>query len=388
MLLSLLQNHIKRGSLQLRMPDGSLHTFGQGEPHAEWQLNSEETVRRLMRDAEFELGETYMRGGWDAGMGGVRGLLDLLRSNFSPTDAARWLKPVVGAAQQFNRIRNSYRNVAAHYDVPEMVFRRFLDPEMFYSCAYFSRDAMSLEEAQQAKAQHIARKLLIQPGDRILDIGCGWGSMAFHLAREYDCEVVGITLSQEQLAVARHEKERRDAHRVHFELADYREHKGRYDRIVSVGMFEHVGRPFYDVYFDKVQELLRPQGVALIHTIGRSGAAGLTNPWIRKYIFPGGSTPSLSQISAAVESSTLQLCDVEVWRLHYATTLQHWYERFQSNRAEVVGELGEMFCRKWEFYLAACEASFRHSNLVVFQLQLAHGHGAVPISRDYLYPSP
>lgn len=387
MFLSLLERHIKRGSLRLRMPDGSMHVFGEGgEPSAEWLLNSEETTRRLVRDPEFELGETYMQGGWDAGQGGVRNLLNLLRANFAVAEGAPdWLKPIAGAVQQFNRIRNSYRNVAAHYDVPEMVFRRFLDSEMFYSCAYFPEDSMTLEEAQQAKARHIARKLMIKPGDRILDIGCGWGSMAFHLAREYDCEVVGITLSKEQLAVARAEKEKRGAHQVQFELADYREHNGSYDRIVSIGMFEHVGSPFYRQYFDQVKKLMKPHGVALIHTIGRSGPAGLTNPWIRKYIFPGGSTPSLSQIMTAVEGSRLQLCDTEVWRLHYAYTLQHWYERFQARRAEIAQELGETFCRKWEFYLAACESAFRHSDLVVFQLQLAHGHGAVPITRDYLY---
>jgi cyclopropane-fatty-acyl-phospholipid synthase len=385
MLLSLLESHIKRGRLHLRMPDGSIHTFGHGEPSAEWNLNDTTTVRRLERDAEFELGETYMHGGWDAGASGVRSLLDILRSNFSPTDMPPWLKPLARAVQQFNRISNSYRNVAAHYDVPEMVFRRFLDSEMFYSCAYFNAGGLTLEQAQQAKARHIARKLLIKPGDRILDIGCGWGSMAFHLAREYDCEVVGITLSKEQLAVARAEKERRGVQRVRFELADYREHQGSYDRIVSVGMFEHVGQPFYRTYFDKVRQLLKPQGTALIHTIGRCSPAGLTNAWIRKYIFPGGSIPSTALFTAAIEKSRLQLCDIEIWRLHYAITLQHWYERFQRNRADIARELGETFCRKWEFYLAACEASFRHADLVVFQAQLAQGHGVVPITRDYLY---
>ncbi|MDR0780183.1 MAG: cyclopropane-fatty-acyl-phospholipid synthase family protein [Pseudomonadales bacterium] len=385
MLLSLLESHIKRGCLRLRMPDGSTHTFGYGEPRAEWNLHDKDTVRRLERDAEFELGETYLRGGWDSGAGGVRALLDILRSNFSPTDLPPWLKPLARAVQQFNRIGNSYRNVAAHYDVPERVFRRFLDSDMFYSCAYFTTQALSLEAAQQAKARHIARKLLIQNGDRILDIGCGWGSMAFHLAREYDCEVVGITLSQEQFAVARAEKARRGAHRVHFEMADYREHQGHYDRIVSIGMFEHVGQPFYRRYFDKVRELLKPEGTALIHTIGRCRPAVLTNAWIRKHIFPGGGIPSLALFTGAIETSRLQLCDIEIWRLHYATTLQHWYERFQRNRADIARDLGETFCRKWEFYLAACEASFRHADLVVFQAQLAQEQAKVPITRDYLY---
>ncbi|HWK53135.1 MAG TPA: cyclopropane-fatty-acyl-phospholipid synthase family protein [Hyphomicrobiales bacterium] len=388
MLLSLLERQIKQGTLHLRLPDGSSRTFGHDQPEAEWHLRDDATVRRILRDWEFEMGETYMQGGWDAGKVGLHNLLELLRCNFAPAGSRqRWLEPLARAGQQFNRIRQSYRNVAAHYDVPEAVFRRCLDKEMFYSCAYFPEAGMTLEEAQQAKARHIARKLLIQPGERILDIGCGWGSMAFFLAQEYDCEVVGITLSREQLAAAQREKERRGANRVRFELADYREHQGRYDRIVSVGMFEHVGQPYYRVYFDKVRQLLAPHGVALIHTIGRSGPPGLTNAWIRKYIFPGGSTPALSQITTAVEKSRLQLCDVEVWRLHYADTLHHWYERFQAHRNETVQEKGEAFCRMWEFYLAACEASFRHSDLVVYQLQLAHGHGAVPTSRDYLYSS-
>src|SRR5690606_31217769 len=239
MLLSLQERHIKQGTLHLRLPDVAARTSGRDQPEAEWHLRDQATVRRILRDWEFEMGETYMQGGWDAGKVGLYNLLELLRCNFAPTGSKqRWMEPLARASQQFNRIRNSYRNVAAHYDVPEAVFRRFLDKEMFYSCAYFPQAGMTLEEAQQAKARHIARKLLIQPGERILDIGCGWGSMAFFLAREYDCEVVGITLSREQLAAAQREKERRGADRVRFELADYREHKGCYDRIVSVGMFE------------------------------------------------------------------------------------------------------------------------------------------------------
>ncbi|MDR2213468.1 MAG: cyclopropane-fatty-acyl-phospholipid synthase family protein [Pseudomonadales bacterium] len=385
LLLSLLERRIKRGTLILRMPDGTAHSFGAGEPRAEWILRNEDTARRLLRDPEFEVGETYLQGGWDAGEGGLRNLLAVLRSNFAPQQAPNWMKPLARLLQQFNRISSSYRNVAAHYDVPERVFRRFLDTEMFYSCAYFSAEDMTLEQAQQAKARHIARKLLIQSGDRILDIGCGWGSMAFYLAREYDCEVVGITLSKEQLAAAWAEQQKRGADRVRFELADYREHRGKYDRIVSVGMFEHVGQPFFGAYFDRVKELLTEKGVALIHTIGRSGPAGLTNAWIRKHIFPGGSTPSLSRIMPAVEKSGLLLCDLEVWRLHYAITLQHWYERFQHSRADIAADLGETFCRMWEFYLAACEAAFRYSDLVVFQAQLAREHGAAPLGREYLY---
>jgi cyclopropane-fatty-acyl-phospholipid synthase len=308
-----------------------------------------------------------------------------LRANFSVNQAKGWLRAAQTLLQEWNRITRSYANVAHHYDVPEPVFRRFLDSEMFYSCAYFPQENLSIEEAQQAKARHIAGKLLVQPGDRILDIGCGWGSMAFHLAREYQCEVTGITLSKEQLAAARREQQKRGVDNVRFELADYREHQGQYERIVSVGMFEHVGRPYYGTYFNKVEELLAPQGVALIHTIGRSGPPGLTNPWIRKYIFPGGSTPALSELASGVELSRLRVTDLEVWRLHYANTLRHWYERFQQHREEIRGSMSEEFCRMWEFYLAACESAFRHSDLVVYQVQLAHQHGSVPLARDYMY---
>jgi cyclopropane-fatty-acyl-phospholipid synthase len=227
--------------------------------------------------------------------------------------------------------------------------------------------------------------LLIKPGNTILDIGCGWGSLAFHLAKHHDCEVVGITLSKEQLAVAQREKEIRGVRNVRFELCDYREHKGSYDRIVSVGMFEHVGRPFYDTYFGQVRDLLKQDGVALIHTIGRSGPPGLTNPWIRKHIFPGGSTPALSEISRGIEHSRLQINDIEVWRLHYANTLHTWYDRFQQHREVICGLMNEEFCRMWEFYLSSCEAAFRYSDLVVYQVQLAKQHGSVPVSRNYLY---
>jgi len=385
MYLRLLEKHIRKGILHLHLPNGAEYRFGQGGIEAHWHIRDEAAIRRIARDWEFELGETYIQGGWDSGATGLRNLLAVLRANFSVNQAKGWLRAAQTLLQEWNRITRSYANVAHHYDVPEPVFRRFLDSEMFYSCAYFPQENLSIEEAQQAKARHIAGKLLVQPGDRILDIGCGWGSMAFHLAREYQCEVTGITLSKEQLAAARREQQKRGVDNVRFELADYREHQGQYERIVSVGMFEHVGRPYYGTYFNKVEELLAPQGVALIHTIGRSGPPGLTNPWIRKYIFPGGSTPALSELASGVELSRLRVTDLEVWRLHYANTLRHWYERFQQHREEIRGSMSEEFCRMWEFYLAACESAFRHSDLVVYQVQLAHQHGSVPLARDYMY---
>lgn len=387
MYLKLLEKNIKQGILNLHLHDGRSYTFGRDGVEANWNIKDESAIKRIARNWEFELGETYYQGRWDAGATGLPALLAVLRSNFSVYRTNRWLHPLIKILQEWNKIKISYAQVSHHYDVPEAVFRKFLDPEMYYSCAYFSQQNFSLAEAQQAKARHIANKLLIQPGNRILDIGCGWGSLAFDLAAQYDCEVVGITLSKEQLVVANKEKLLRGYKNVHFELADYREHQGTFDRIVSVGMFEHVGRPFYNTYFNQINKLLQPNGVALVHTIGRSGPPGVTNPWIRKYIFPGGSNPALSEITSAVESSKLRVNDIEVWRMHYALTLQHWYERFAQNRNDIAALMSEQFCRAWEFYLASCEAAFRYSDLVVYQVQLAKQHGSVPITRDYLYPS-
>jgi cyclopropane-fatty-acyl-phospholipid synthase len=385
MYLNLLNRHIKKGVLYLHLPDGKEYRFGSGGTEAHWYVRDENAMQRIARDWEFELGETYIQGKWDAGKDGLRNLMEVLRSNFSVQNVNRWLTPAKIFLQQWNRVARSYSNVASHYDAPEAVFRLFLDKEMFYSCAYFPDETMTIEEAQQRKARHIAGKLLIRPGDRILDIGCGWGSMAFHLAKHFDCEVTGITLSREQLAAAQREQQQRGVDNVRFELADYREHEGSYDRIVSVGMFEHVGHPYHQVYFERVKQLLKPDGVALVHTIGRSGPPGVTNPWIRKHIFPGGSTPSLSELAVAVESQHLLVADIEVWRLHYARTLSLWHSRFQQHREKVRALTNEEFCRMWEFYLTACESAFRYSDLVVYQVQLARRHGVVPVTRDYLY---
>jgi cyclopropane-fatty-acyl-phospholipid synthase len=385
MYLKLLEQHIKAGVLHLHLPDGRNYTFGNGGLEAHWHIKDDEAMRRIATDWEFELGETYLQGRWDAGVTGLRNLLSVLRANFAVYQPNRWVAPLARLMKEWNRVATSYNNVAHHYDVPEAVFRKFLDPEMFYSCAYFSQPGMTLEEAQQAKARHIAQKLLIKPGNSILDIGCGWGSMVFHLAQHFDCEVTGITLSREQLAAAQREQERRGVKNVRFEMADYREHAGIYDRIVSIGMFEHVGKPFHDTYFQRVRDMLKPDGVALVHTIGRSGPPGITNRWILKHIFPGGGTPALSELATAIESSRLKTTDAEVWRLHYATTLQAWYERFVAHRDAIVAIMGEEFFRMWEFYFVSCESAFRYSDLVVYQMQLAKQHGVVPITRDYLY---
>lgn len=389
LLAQMLEARVHVGTLTLRLPDGSHLSFGSGAPAAEMIVHEDAALRRILRDPGLELGETYMEGGWEAGEGGLRKLIEVLMRNFAeahPEGAERLALPLLKLVQQSNRIGRSRRNVSHHYDLDEALFRTFLDEGLFYSCAYFAREDMTLEEAQQAKCKLLMDKLRLEPGMRVLDIGSGWGGLAIYLAEHAGAEVDGVTLSTEQLRVAEAEAERRGlSDRVHFHLRDYREQEGVYDRIVSVGMFEHVGEPQYNTFFRKVESLLAPGGIAVLHTIGATGVPGQTNAWIRRHIFPGGYIPSLSQITNKVEQiKGLVYTDVEVLRLHYAWTLEEWYRRFQTRRAEIAERMGETFCRMWEFYLATSEGSFLWWDLVVFHVQLTHGHGPVPVTRDYL----
>ncbi len=288
---------------------------------------------------------------------------------------------------QKNGITKAKQNVAHHYDLDDRLYQLFLDEDRQYSCAYFESECASLDEAQLSKKRHIAAKLCISAGQRVLDIGCGWGGMALYLARVGGAgHVTGVTLSEEQLKVA--EARVSKAHlsdKVQFELQDYRALDAKFERIVSVGMFEHVGIDFYDVFFNKIADLLTDDGVMLLHTIGNSDVPDFTNPWIVKYIFPGGHLPSLSDITVSVERSKLIVTDVEVLRLHYAKTLRHWRERFMARRAEAVALYDERFCRIWEFYLSASETAFQYEDIVVFQLQIAKRQENVPLTRDYIF---
>ncbi len=385
MIYRMLRQRITQGRLILRDENGEEHHFGEGQPEAYMTLNQPGVLRRIVRYPALELGESYVDGDWDTP--DPVALLNVLRRNFASEAGSIWLRRLQSVLKLGNSRRRSRRNVAVHYDLDEPLFRAFLDREMHYSCAYFTDPEVSLEAAQEAKAALIARKLCLQPGQQVLDIGCGWGSLAMYLATNHGVRVTGLTLSAEQHRVAVAEARRRGlSDQVEFLLEDYREHRRSYDRVVSVGMFEHVGRAAYGTFCDVVRERLQPGGVCLLHTIGRPGPpVHLTNPWIDRHIFPGGYIPSASEVIGPIESSGLVLCDLEIWRRHYAYTLHHWQQRFQSRRDEFVRSKGERFCRIWEFYLAASESAFDSGELEVFHFQLGRDQDAVPLTRDYLY---
>lgn len=386
---SLLERWIKAGTLNVHLPGEAPRQFGSGPPHAHIHLRDRSVLGRMLRDPDMAVGEAYMEGDWWAGEGGLLPLLELYFRNkgaFSGSRLRRWTRALMWFLREVNGTFTARRNVQRHYDLDADLFRRFLDADLQYSCAYFERDDYSLEAAQRAKCRHIAGKLCLSPGDRVLDIGCGWGGMALYLAREFDVRVTGLTLSKDQYDEARRRADQAGlSDRVEFRLEDYREHRDQYDAVVSVGMFEHVGRPQYQTYFDRVRDLLAPGGRALIHTIGRTGPPENGHTWIQRYIFPGGYIPSLSETARPIEHSGLVLSDLEIWRRHYAKTLAAWNERFQAAREEFAERLGEDFCRMWEFYLLGCQAIFRWGELVVFQFQLAQENDTVPLTRDYLY---
>lgn len=384
---------MRSGNLTVVDAAGVRHRYGDGGgPPVAFRITDRATERRLFLRPALALGESYMDGTVVLESGTLVELLGVLMSNRDQLDRHplhRFVSEAAVAVRRWhmhNPIRKSKANVAHHYDLSNAFYRLFLDEDMQYSCAYFDRPTATLEEAQDAKKRHIAAKLQLQPGQRVLDIGSGWGGMAITLAQLADVEVVGVTLSVEQHKLA---TERAAAlglsDRVRFELRDYREINERFDRIVSVGMFEHVGVNHYAAYFGAVRDRLTEDGVALIHSIGRRSPPGTTGKWLRKYIFPGGYSPALSETLAAVERSGLWSLDIEVLRLHYAETLSHWQTRFQAARDRVTDMYDERFCRMWEFYLAACEQVFRVGDCMVFQLQLGRRRDVVPITRAYLY---
>ncbi len=391
-----LKRAIRTGRLRLYGPGGYEASFGDGNgPEVTARITDPALDWKIPLNPELATAEGYMDGTLiveDGPEGGnAADLLDLAISNrqhLHGTPIQRLLfalRKASRSAAQYNPRSRSQRNVAHHYDLGNAFYRLWLDGDMQYSCGYFPRGDETIDEAQTAKKRHIAAKLALRSGQRVLDIGCGWGGLALYLAATADVEVHGITLSDEQLAIARARAEAAGlADRVRFERVDYRDVRDAYDRIVSVGMLEHVGARYLPQYFSRVRDCLAPDGVALIHTISSMDPPGSTSPFMRKYIFPGGYTPRLSEIARTIERVDLWGLDIEVWRVHYAHTLRAWRQRFEARRPEVEAMYDARFARMWEFYLAACEAGFIHGPSNVLQLQIGRSRDAVPLSRDYI----
>jgi len=383
-----------RGTLLITCPDNETRRYGDGKGDVvHIQFHNWTALWRIAVAPDPGLPEAFMDGDLTFVEGDPATFLKIIYSGETsapaqdmhpvlPVDKLRYL---MRRLHQFNPKWRSRSNVQHHYDLSRELYDLFLDADRQYSCAYFERPDMTLEQAQIAKKRHIAGKLLLNDGMRVLDIGSGWGGLGLTLARDYDANVQGVTLSDEQLALSqKRAKADKLTNRVKFDLIDYRDVEGRFDRIVSVGMFEHVGVNHYAEYFNKAYSLLEDDGVMVLHTIGRTGPPDVTSAFIRKYIFPGGYIPALSEIMQAAEPSGLHVTDVEILTDHYAETLKHWRERFMARRDEAVALYDERFARMWEFYLAASEAAFRYQDLVVFQLQLARDKLAIPRTREYI----
>ena len=385
MLQSLIDRIFRTRSIAVRLPGGRTLKAGPGEPELTAVIGNAKTALAIAANPDMALGEAYMSGAFRVEGGDIYDFLELTASQLAKTP--RPLGPgwrFRRALEQANDRMRARSNVSHHYDLTVDFYRLFLDEDLQYSCAFFERPDATLEEAQVAKKRRLIDKLILSPGQRTLDIGCGWGGLGLSLA-ERGARVTGVTLSTEQHRTANERAAARGmSDQAEFRLQDYRDLNGPFDRIISVGMFEHVGQPNYQEYFDTVARLLTDDGVAVIHSIGRKSPPSRTQPWIRKYIFPGGYIPALSEVLPAIERSGLWVADMEVLRLHYAETLRHWRRRFLARRDEALAMYDERFCRMWEFYLASSEVAFRELGHMVFQLQLTKKPDAVPLSRDYL----
>jgi len=393
-LVSFLNNLIKYDGFELIDANSKKYVIGKPvkEKPIVLKLLDQKLMQKLLINPDLYFGEAYMNGSLVIQNGTITEFLDLAFRNIGRGDINFYgtvIKKIKGTFRyltSFNKIVKSKENVAHHYDISEKLYDLFLDKNRQYSCAYFKNENDTLEEAQKNKMHHIIKKLNIKPNQKILDIGSGWGTLALEIAKETNASVTGITLSENQFEYSKNKaKEMNLSNQVEFKLIDYRQLNEKFDKIVSVGMFEHVGRKFYRTYFNTVSKLLNEKGIALIHTIGSTMPPRDPQPWITKYIFPGGYTPSLSEAVKPIENSGLIISDIEVLRLHYAHTLRHWKERFLLKKEEVLDMFDEKFFRMWEFYLASCEMAFKWGDQVVFQFQLSKDNVSVPNTRDYIY---
>ena len=393
-LVSFLNSLFKHDGFELIDSNSKKYVIGKPsrEKPISLKLLDQKLMQKLLLYPDLYFGEAYMDGSLIIENGNITEFLDLAfknigRGNINSYGAViKKLRGTYRYLTSFNKIAKSKENVAHHYDISEKLYDLFLDENRQYSCAYFKNENDTLEQAQNNKIHHIIKKLNIQPNQKVLDIGSGWGTLALAIAKETQASVTGITLSENQFEYSKNKaKEMNLSNKVDFKLIDYRQLNEKFDRVVSVGMFEHVGRKFYRTYFNKVFKLLNERGVALIHTIGSSMPPRDPQPWIQKYIFPGGYTPSLSEVANPIENSGLIVSDIEVLRMHYAHTLRNWKERFLSKKDIVLDMFDEKFFRMWEFYLASCEMAFKWGDQVVFQFQLSKDNSSVPNTRDYIY---
>ena len=398
-LQAVLERGVRHGRLHVRFPDGRAASYGPGGgtgPEAEILITDPNLPRRILLNPQMALGEGYMDGGLSfPSDDDLRGFLQIAARSAQagrlplPMRLAHGLRVRTKGVMQWNTLRAARRRVQQHYDIPDAFYALFMEEDLQYTCAYYREEAMTLQAAQAAKMAHIAAKLCLRPGLRVLDIGCGWGGLALYLARVHGVHVTGITLSPVQLEAAQARAEAMGlSDRVAFRLQDYRHVPDRFDRVVSVGMMEHVGVPQYQAYFDKIHGVLAEDGVGLIHFIGRHTPPRVLSPWFQKYIFPGGYAPAFSEVIPRVERAGLVVADLEVWRGHYERTLRDWQQRFRANEPSVRALFDARFVRMWWYYLIAAEVSFTDMGMVLFQMQIARRADAVPRVREYLYPAP
>jgi cyclopropane-fatty-acyl-phospholipid synthase len=393
MIFTILKNIKFKGKLDIIDCKGKKYSFGKGNDYSKIRFTNKSIERKLFCNPDLYLGEGYMNGDIIIEKGNLDNLIKIITSAYYDFISKNFffrayenISNIFKPFQQINKLVTSKKNAAHHYDLNENMYRLFLDEDMQYSCGYFHNSNISLKQAQIDKKKHIIQKLQIKEGMSVLDIGCGWGGMALQIAKDTGANVKGITLSENQFATAsRRAQEEGLNEKITFALQDYRHEKNSYDRIVSIGMFEHVGIKYFPIFFDKVNDLLKDTGIFLLHTIGQITEPSATSSWIRKYIFPGGYVPSLSEIILETEKLKINVTDVEILRMHYAYTLDHWYKKVINNKEKIIEMYGNEFLRMWEYYLLISKYSFINMGNVVFQIQIAKNINNLPLTRNYIY---